>query len=150
MGHSGLMLSRLCSHLEGVVRSLYCNGPKKAWWRPAPGPSSDWLVVSKWASASSTSGFNWSGVSVPVGGTQLTSPTWWGFQYLQNSSKVEFCVSFEGDPGPCPKPDLLFLPLFLAALGLCCHTRAVSSCGAQVFRCSGSSCCRAWPLVWAQ
>ena len=28
-----------------------------------------------------------SGVYVLVGSVQLTSPTWWGFQYLQNSSK---------------------------------------------------------------
>ena len=36
--------------------------------------------------------------------------------------------------------------LFLAALGLCCCTRAFSSCGAQVSLCSGFSCCRARAL----
>ena len=33
------------------------------------------------------SGSNWSGVYMLVGSIQLTSPTWWGFQNLQNSSK---------------------------------------------------------------
>ena len=32
------------------------------------------------------SGSNWSGISMFVGSIQLTS-TWWGFQYLENSSK---------------------------------------------------------------
>ena len=36
---------------------------------------------------SSTLGSNLSGVSVLVGSVQLTSSTWWGFQYLQNSLK---------------------------------------------------------------
>ena len=30
---------------------------------------------------------SWSGVSVLVGSKQLTSSTWWRFQYLQNSPK---------------------------------------------------------------
>ena len=55
------------------------------------------------------SGSNWSGVYVLVGSIQLTSPTWWEFQYLQNSSKILFCISLEGEPGPCPKAVLLFL-----------------------------------------
>ena len=33
------------------------------------------------------SGFNCSGVYVLMGSVQWTSSTWWGFQYLQNSSK---------------------------------------------------------------
>ena len=33
------------------------------------------------------SGFNWPGVYLLVRYTQLTSSIWWGFQYLQNSSK---------------------------------------------------------------
>ena len=41
----------------------------------------------------------------------FTSPTWRGFQYLQNSSKI-LCVSTDGEPGPCPSAalDCLFLP----------------------------------------
>ena len=41
----------------------------------------------------------------------FTSPTWRGFQYLQNSSKI-LCVSNDGEPGPCPSAalDCLFLP----------------------------------------
>ena len=43
----------------------------------------------------------------------------------------------------------------MAALGLCCYTRAFSSCsergatlrcGARAPHCSGFSCCRAWAL----
>ena len=49
---------------------------------------------------------------------QLTSPTWWGFQDLQNSSKILLCVSLEGEPGPCPKAALLFL---LTVPPLCLH-----------------------------
>ena len=41
-------------------------------------------------------------VCVVVGSTQLTSSTWWRFQYLQNTSKM-LCVSLEGEPGPCPR-----------------------------------------------
>ena len=31
-----------------------------------------------------------------VGSRQLTSPTWWGFLNLQNSSKTFLCVSLDG------------------------------------------------------
>ena len=57
------------------------------------------------------SGSNWSGVSVLVGSIQVTSPTWWRFQYLQNSSKILLCISLGGGglPGPCPKAALSFL-----------------------------------------
>ena len=43
-----------------------------------------WLVGSQ---HHQTSGFNRSVVSVLVGCRQLTSSTWWGFEYLQKSSK---------------------------------------------------------------
>ena len=36
-----------------------------------------------------------SGVYVLMGSIQLTSPTWWGFQYLQNSSKDMTILSIE-------------------------------------------------------
>ena len=55
------------------------------------------------------SGSNWSGVYGLAGSRQLTSSTWWRFEYLQNSSKILFCVSPEGEQGPCPKTALLFL-----------------------------------------
>ena len=49
-------------------------------------------------------GSSWSGVYVLVGSTQLTSPTWWGFQYLQNSSKdlaqKIICSPWRGTEGP--------------------------------------------------
>ena len=55
------------------------------------------------------SGSNWSGVYVLVGSRQLTSPTYWGFQPLQNSSKILLCMSLKGDPGPCLKAASLLL-----------------------------------------
>ena len=48
-------------------------------------------------------------VSVLVGSIVLTSFSW-GFQYLQNSSKVLLCVSHKGEPGLCPNDALFFLP----------------------------------------
>ena len=44
-----------------------------------------------------------------VGSRQLTSPTYWGFQPLQNSSKILLCMSLKGDPGPCLKAASLLL-----------------------------------------
>ena len=42
---------------------------------------------------------------------------------------------------------LLFIYfLSLAALGLCCCTRAFSSCGERASHCGGFSCCGAWTL----
>ena len=59
-----------------------------------------------------------SGVSVLVGSIVLTS-FWWGFQYLQNSSKVLLCVSHKGEPGLCPNDALLLF--FLTAPPLSMH-----------------------------
>ena len=40
---------------------------------------------------------NQSGVYVLVGGIKLSSPTWWGFQYLRNSSKINVvCIPWWG------------------------------------------------------
>ena len=44
-----------------------------------------------------------SGVYRLVGSIPLIFPSCWGFQYLQDSSKVLLCVSLEGEPGPCPE-----------------------------------------------
>ena len=44
-----------------------------------------------------------SGVYQLVGSIPLIFPTWWGFQYPQDSSKVLLCVSLEEEPGPCPQ-----------------------------------------------
>ena len=45
---------------------------------------------------------------------------------------------------------ILFIYLFLALLGLCCCTRAFSSCGAWASHCGGFSCCGAQALgAWA-
>ena len=61
---------------------------------------------------------NWSGVCVLVGSMQLTSPTWWGFQNLQNNSRILLSVPLKEDPRPYPrKATLLFL-------GCCCFVSA--------------------------
>ena len=60
-------------------------------------------------SASVTPWFQWSGVHMLVGSVQLTSPSWRGVQFLQNSAEVLLCASLDGDPGPWPKAPLLFL-----------------------------------------
>ena len=41
-------------------------------------------------------------------GQWFTLPTWRGFQYPQNISKILLYVYVDGDPGPCPKAALLF------------------------------------------
>ena len=52
---------------------------------------------------------NRSGIYRVVGSTQLTSPTWWVFQYPENSSKVLSCISLEGESEPWPQAALLLL-----------------------------------------
>ena len=52
--------------------------------------------------------------SVFVSSIQLVSPTWWGFQYLQNSSKILFCISLEEPslrnlPWGCTIVSILFI-----------------------------------------
>ena len=104
-------LKTVCPNLEGVVRSciiLVQRGRDQhvdilliGWW---------W---GKWESTSSTFWFQlvW-GLRACGQRTvlnNLTSPTWRGFQYLQNSSKILLCVSLEGEPGPSLKAALLFL-----------------------------------------
>ena len=71
--------------LEGVVRSLTVfkeQGVISSW-------TFFWLVGGEVIGTQhyQPSGSNRSGVSVLVGSVQLTSSTWWEFQYLQNSSK---------------------------------------------------------------
>ena len=41
---------------------------------------------------------------------------------------------------------IYFIYLFLAALGLPCCARALSSCGARASHCGVFSCCGAWAL----
>ena len=50
----------------------------------------------KWESASATFWFPQVWGLVLVGSTLLTSPTWWGFQCLWNSSKILFHISHKG------------------------------------------------------
>ena len=59
----------------------------------------------------STSGSNYTGVYALMG-IPLISPTWQEFQYLQNSSKILFYTSLDGEPGPWSKAVLLPLNCF--------------------------------------
>ena len=106
-GLSRLLSSKpLCPDLERVVRSftgMVQRGRGQlvgslliGWW---------W---GKWESASSAFWFHQVWGLVPVGSTQLTPPTWWGFQYLWNSSNI-FCICLERVDQDLPKAALLFL-----------------------------------------
>ena len=64
-----------------------------------------------WESASSTFWFQLVWGLRAVGSRQLTSPIWWGFQCLQNRSKILLWVSLEGEPGPFPKGAVSWLLL---------------------------------------
>ena len=48
-----------------------------------------------------TSGSSWVAYNL-----SLTSPTWRGFQFQKNSSKIFLCVSIDGEIGSCPKAAL--------------------------------------------
>ena len=106
-GHSGLMHSKLCALLQGVVRSIHVFKEQSmiSLW------TLFWFVGGEGRGSQDyqPSGYNWPDVFVLVGSMKLTSPTWWEFQYLQDSSKILFCVSLEAESGPCPKAALLFL-----------------------------------------
>ena len=80
-------LNTVCPPLVGVVSSGRAMVPSRR------GPSSDRVV--RWAGVCI---FNLLvSADVPVGGAQLTSPAWWGFQCLQSSSKIVCCVAPEGN-----------------------------------------------------
>ena len=90
------------------------------WPRSARGHSSDWFGGQVSGNQHhQPSGSNGSGVCVLVGSIQLVSSTQWGFQYLQNSSKILFCISLE-------EPSLRSLPwgctivskLFISSLSI--------------------------------
>ena len=99
-------LKTVCPNLQGLVRSFIVMIQRAGHDQLMDSLLTGWWW-GKWESASSTSWFQ------PVWGLcacgQHTSSTWWGFQYLQDSSKVLLCISLEGEPGPCPKVVLLFL-----------------------------------------
>ena len=104
--HSGLIPSRLHAPTWRGNEEFYSNGSKRvsSW-------IFFWLVDGDiiWNQPHQPSGSNKSGIYLLVNRRQLASPTWGGLQYLQISSKILFCVSLEGEPGPCPKASLLFL-----------------------------------------
>ena len=55
----------------------------------------------------------------------LTSPTWWGVSVSAKQLKDSASVSFEGEPGLCPKAALLFL---LTVLSLHPFPSPISKC----------------------
>ena len=69
---------------------------------------------------------------------QLTSPTLWGFQSLQKSSKILLSISLEGEPGHCPKASLLFL-LTVSPLTLHPLPSLISNCLNLLFGIQGRS-----------
>ena len=75
--------------LEGFQRRVFRQGEGGGLW----GVISSWIVPRMVGGEiirgqhHQPSGSNWFGVSMLMGSTQLTFPTWWGFQYEQNSSK---------------------------------------------------------------
>ena len=87
-------LKTVCLHLERLVRSFI--GMVQ---RGELDQLMDTLLIGWWwgnrESASSSSGSNQSRVYMLVGSRRLTSPTWWGFLNLQNSSKTFLCVSLD-------------------------------------------------------
>ena len=101
-------LTTVCPDLAGVVsfivmvprgRDQLADSLLIGWWG------------GKWESASSTFCSNQSGVYVPVGSIQLASPTWWGFQYLQNSSKICYVYPLRGNQDPAPRLFLVYSSL---------------------------------------
>ena len=90
---------------ERFLKAKWGKEAQDVW--SACGRSSAWLVVRLLdvfgESTSSTSGFNWSEVSVLVVSIQVTTFTWWGSQYLQNSStdmtQNIFCSPWGGTKG---------------------------------------------------
>ena len=96
-GHSGLVPSKLCVPAWRGSEEFYSNGSERAC--SARGHAPDWLV-GRQESASSTFWFQPVWGLVLVDSTPLTSPTWWGFQYLQSSSEILCIPCWKQDPAP--------------------------------------------------
>ena len=116
-GHSRLICCQnAVSQLRGDNKGFYSKGSKRRAWS-ARGHSFDWLVVRiSGHQHHQPSGSNQPGVYMLVPSIELTSSTWWGFQYLQNSSKILLCASFEEEQGTCSKAALLSSWLLLPCL----------------------------------
>ena len=69
-------------------------------------------MVSLWTFFSLVGDESTSEVYALMGNIPLISPTWQEFQYLQNSSKILFYTSLDGEPGPWSKAVLLPLNCF--------------------------------------
>ena len=95
-------LKTVCPHLEGVVRSFI------AMVQRGRNQLLDILLIG-WGSTSSTFWFQLVWDLHACGQQTVNFSHLVGFQYLQNISKILFCVSLEGEAGPCPKAALLFL-----------------------------------------
>ena len=107
-------LKTVSPDLERGSKEFYSNGLKRVW--SAPGHSSDQLVM-RYVGVGVTNFWLQLVWSLPMGSIHLTSPTYWGFQYLQTRSKILLGISLEGETGPCPQAALLF-PLTIHPLSL--------------------------------
>ena len=97
-GMQGFLPWKTVSQIGEDSEKFYSNDAKRAW--STRGHSSDGLVI-EWVRVSIIK------LRVPVSLRStclwaayhqlLTSPTWRGFQYLQNSSKILLCVSLDGE-----------------------------------------------------
>ena len=91
-GPHGLMPSKMCPNLEGLVRCftvMVQRGLICLW-------TFFWLVGGEVRSSIFNLLVPGPGVYGLVGIMLLISPTWWRFQYLQNCSKIVMCIPWGG------------------------------------------------------
>ena len=103
-------LKTACPNLgSGDSKDFFSDGSKMV-WSAGGGCSSDcWREISG-SQHHQPSGSNRSEVCTLVGNILLTeTPIWWGFQNLQNSSKILLAASLEGEHVPPPKLHFCFL-----------------------------------------
>ena len=112
-------LKTACPNLgSGDSEDFFSDGSKMV-WSAGGGCSSDcWREISG-SQHHQPSGSNRSEVCMLVGNILLTeTPIWWGFQNLQNSSKILLPASLEGDHVPRPKAALPFPDFSLVSADL--------------------------------
>ena len=92
-GPHGLMPSKMCPNLEGLVRcfTVMIQRVLICLW------TFFWLVGGEVSQIEHLQpSCSWAWVYGLVGIMLLISPTWWRFQYLQNGSKIVMCIPWGG------------------------------------------------------